>query len=109
MSDKRLAFSSIVVTHTLRHEAFHVGVDGPIFGRHGIEARLRAQGRLRNPGARQRAIERLLDRVKGTRLASGSSPAKSRKKAASLSRPSSPSKTIPADAGGVGKRLANAT
>ncbi len=41
-------------------------------------------------------------------VASGKSPAKSRRKAASLSRPSSPSKTIPALAGGVGYLLARA-
>src|SRR5262249_13960239 len=39
---------------------------------------------------------------------SGKSAAKSRRKASSLRRPSSPSKTMPADAGGVGKFLARA-
>src|SRR5262249_33394230 len=41
-------------------------------------------------------------------FASGRSPAKSRRKASSLRRPSSPSNTMPAEAGGVGKFLAKA-
>src|ERR1700677_1420110 len=41
-------------------------------------------------------------------FASGTSPAKSCRKASRLRRPSSPSNTMPADAGGVGNFLANA-
>src|SRR5262249_56004175 len=41
-------------------------------------------------------------------FASGKSPAKSRRNASSLRRPSSPSNMMPADAGGVGNVLAKA-
>jgi hypothetical protein len=41
-------------------------------------------------------------------FASGKSPAKSRRKASSLRRPSSPSNMMPVDAGGVGYFLAKA-
>jgi len=48
--------------HALGHEPFEVRVDGPILGRHRVEARLRAPGRVGGPSRQQGLAERLLDR-----------------------------------------------
>src|SRR2546430_16887127 len=94
--------------HPLGHEAFQIGIVRPVVRGNGIETRLRPPGRMRGLVREQSLLERLLDRIENLRLRFGRSPAKSRRNAASLRRPSSPSKTIPADAGGVGNVLANA-
>ena len=49
--------------HPLGHEALQVGIDRPVLGGNGIEARLGAPCGIRRLFRRQRLLERLLNRV----------------------------------------------
>ena len=49
--------------YPLGHEAFEIGVDGPIFSGHGIPAWLRPPCRVRGFAGEQGLMERPLDRV----------------------------------------------
>src|SRR6516165_10195288 len=90
--------------HALGHEAFEIGVDI----RSSVDTAYRPPCRVRGFAGEQGLMERPLNRVETFAFASGKSPAKSRRKASSLRRPSSPSNTMPAEAGGVGNCLAKA-
>jgi hypothetical protein len=57
--------------HALGHEPFEIGIDRPVFGRNGIETRLRAPSRMRRLAREQRLLERLLNGTEDFRLCFG--------------------------------------
>ena len=55
--------------HTLRHEAFEIGVDRAILGRDRVEARLRTPGGVPGLAHEQRPVKWLLHRIENARSA----------------------------------------
>ena len=84
--------------HALRHEALGIRIDRPVLRGHGIPARLRSPCRVGRLIGKQCPLERRLNGVENARLVGRQVAAKSRRKASSLSLPSSPDQTMPAEA-----------
>src|SRR4029077_17005340 len=54
--------------HPFGHETFEIGIDRPVFGRNGIETRLRSPGCMRGLSREESFLEWLLDRIENLRL-----------------------------------------
>jgi hypothetical protein len=88
--------------HPLSHEALQVGIDRPVLGGHGIEARLGAPGGVRRVIRGQRLLERLLNRVEDARFLRWQVAGEVVQECRLGQMSQSSSKTTPAVAGGVG-------
>ena len=94
-------------SHSFGHETLKVGIDRPIFRRDRIEARLRTPGGVLCLAGQKGLVKRLLDRIEHPGLGFGHI-AREIAQEGLLREPCSPSKTMPAEAGGVGNVAARA-